>query len=68
MRPAEMSAVVDFLQSLRADGPAKGQRSLSPGTRGGGIDSAEEPAMSPLLDAFLRSWPFDPWLFAARSC
>ena len=56
--PAEMTALVDFLASLRPPGAAAGPAGRDAGRR-------ERIPMSPTLDAFLRSWPFDPWLLAA---
>ena len=58
INPDEMTALVDFLASLRPPGQAKA----------GSADTAAHlrnaQAMSPTLDAFLRSWPFEPWLLA----
>ena len=53
--PAEMTALVDFLASLRPPGQPPAEPAYA--------RTAEKAiAMNPTLDAFLRSWPFDPWL------
>ncbi len=57
IKPAEMSALVQLLASLRFGGP--GSRRVRP--RSPNHDDSEPP-MNPTSDAFVRSWPFDPWL------
>ena len=59
MKPAEMTALVEFLVSLRPDGSAAGPAGRDQPT------VRSEAAMNPTLDAFLRSWPFEPWLLAS---
>ena len=59
MNPAEMTALVDFLVSLRPDG-------RRPRPHGHRSRAAEiRPAMNPTLDACVRSWPCEPWLAVA---
>ena len=60
IRPAEMTALVDFLVSLR---PPRSRASPSCGR--GPTVTGSSVAMDPTFDAFLRSWPFDPWMLFA---
>ena len=55
VKPAEMTALVDFLVSLRPDGRPPALPADASPTRG-------TPPMTLAADAFLRSWPVDPWL------
>ena len=57
IRPAEMTALVDFLVSLRPPGHAS-----APTGRGGATITVPSFEMDTTFDAFLRSWPFDPWI------
>ena len=57
MNPAEMTALVEFLVSLRPAG--------QPPARSAAVSRRDQRGRDePTFDAFLRSWPFDPWLVA----
>ncbi len=61
--PAEMTALVEFLV-----GPAAGGAASGPGwPRQRAVMTRTRTAMNPTLDAFLRSWPFEPWLLAVAT-
>ena len=60
MKPAEMTALVDFLVSLRPPG----QKTGPPGCDRPTVTTASL-AMNPTFDAVLRSWPFEPWVSSA---
>ena len=59
--PAEMTALVAFLVSLRPEGQPPARPADDAPTDAEGIP------VSPTLDAFLRSWPFEPWLWPAAA-
>ena len=62
MSPAEMDALVAFLVSLRPEGQPARRFGRQIASRRPKVPISDAAAMNPTLDAFLRSWPFAPWL------